>query len=58
MRQEVAPAAEASGRKPACVKLVAVTKTVPVLMIEEAIEAGQRVFGENRVQEARAQWPA
>jgi pyridoxal phosphate enzyme (YggS family) len=58
VRQEVALAAEASGRKPAGVKLVAVTKTVPAPMIEEAIEAGQRVFGENRVQEARAKWPA
>ena len=58
VRQEIALAAEASGRKPAGVKLVAVTKTVPAPMIEEAIEAGQRVFGENRVQEARAKWPA
>ena len=58
VRQEVALAAEASGRKPAGVKLVAVTKTVPAPMIEEAIEAGQRVFGENRVQEARVKWPA
>ena len=58
VRQEVALAAEASGRKPAGVKLVAVTKTVPAPMIEEAIEADQRVFGENRVQEARVKWPA
>ena len=58
VRQEVALAAEASGREPAGVKLVAVTKTVPAPMIEEAIEAGQRVFGENRVQEARVKWPA
>lgn len=58
VRQEVALAAEASGRKPAGVKLVAVTKTVPAPMIEEAIEASQRVFGENRVQEARVKWPA
>jgi pyridoxal phosphate enzyme (YggS family) len=40
------------------VKLVAVTKTVPASIIEEAIEAGQHCFGENRVQEARAKWPA
>ena len=58
VRQEVALAAEASGRKPAGVKLVAVTKTVPAPMIEVAIEAGQRVFGENRVQEARVNWAA
>ncbi|MET0688998.1 MAG: YggS family pyridoxal phosphate-dependent enzyme [Methyloceanibacter sp.] len=58
VRQEIALAAEAAGRKPASVKLVAVTKTVPAPMIEEAIAAGQRLFGENRVQEARAKWPA
>ena len=58
VRQEIALAAEAAGRKPAGVKLVAVTKTVPAPVIEEAIAAGQRVFGENRVQEAHAKWPA
>jgi pyridoxal phosphate enzyme (YggS family) len=58
VRQEIALAAEAAGRKPAKVKLVAVTKTVPAPVIEEAIAAGQRVFGENRVQEASAKWPA
>jgi pyridoxal phosphate enzyme (YggS family) len=35
-----------------------VTKTVPASVIEQAIGAGQRVFGENRVQEAQAKWPA
>jgi pyridoxal phosphate enzyme (YggS family) len=58
VRQEIALAAEAAGRKLAGVKLVAVTKTVPAPVIEQAIEAGQRVFGENRVQEAHAKWPA
>lgn len=38
-------------------RLVAITKTVPASVIEEAIEAGQRIFGENRVQEAQAKWP-
>ena len=57
VRQEIALAAEASGRQPAAVKLVAVTKTVPGAAIEEAIAAGQRVFGENRVQEAHSKWP-
>jgi pyridoxal phosphate enzyme (YggS family) len=56
--QEIALASEAAGRKLARVKLVAVTKTVPAPVIEQAIEAGQRVFGENRVQEAHAKWPA
>jgi pyridoxal phosphate enzyme (YggS family) len=58
VRQEIALAAEAAGRDPDSVKLVAVTKTVPAQAIEEAIEAGQRCFGENRVQEADAKWPA
>jgi pyridoxal phosphate enzyme (YggS family) len=58
VRQEIALAVEAAGRDPDSVKLVAVTKTVPAQVIEEAIEAGQRCFGENRVQEAQAKWPA
>ena len=58
VRQEIALAAEAAGRDPNSVKLVAVTKTVPAQVIEEAIEAGQRCFGENRVQEADAKWLA
>jgi PLP dependent protein len=58
VEQEIALAARAAGRDPASVKLVAVTKTVPPDVIEEAIGAGQRVFGENRVQEAHAKWPA
>src|SRR6478609_2451948 len=39
-------------------RLVAVSKTVPVEGIREAIAAGQRLFGENRVQEAQAKFPA
>jgi pyridoxal phosphate enzyme (YggS family) len=58
VRQEIALAAEAAGRDPAAVRLVAVTKTVPESVIEEAIRAGQRCFGENRVQEAQRKWPA
>src|SRR5471030_400841 len=38
-------------------RLVAVSKTVPEVGIREALEAGQRVFGENRVQEAQAKFP-
>ena len=38
--------------------MVAVTKTHPAVVVRAAIEAGQRVFGENRVQEARDKWPA
>jgi pyridoxal phosphate enzyme (YggS family) len=58
VRREIAEAARASGRDPEEVKLVAVAKTVPEERIEEAIAAGQRIFGENRAQEARAKWPA
>src|SRR5574341_365283 len=56
--EEIALAAEAAGREAASVKLVAVTKTVPPEVIEAAIGAGQRCFGENRVQEAGRKWPA
>lgn len=58
VRREIALAADAAGRDPASVKLVAVTKTVPPQTIELAIRAGQHVFGENRVQEAQRKWPA
>ena len=56
VREEIGLAAEAAGRDPQSVRLVAVTKTVPVAIIEQAIAAGQRCFGENRVQEAQGKW--
>ena len=49
---------DAGGRDPATVTLVAVSKTHPAEAVEEALAAGQRVFGENRVQEAKAKFPA
>src|SRR5581483_8484290 len=58
VRDEIAVAARSAGRNPEAAKLVAVTKTVPAGAIERAIEAGQRIFGENRVQEAHRKWPA
>jgi pyridoxal phosphate enzyme (YggS family) len=58
VREEIGLAAEAAGRDSASVHLVAVTKTVPPAAIEEAIAMGQRLFGENRVQEAQRKWPA
>jgi hypothetical protein len=58
VRQEMALASEAAGRARDSVKLVAVTKTVAAPVIAEAIAAGQRCFGENRVQEAHGKWPA
>lgn len=51
-------AARAAGRKADEVTLVAVSKTFPAEAIRPALAAGQRVFGENRVQEAEAKWPA
>jgi PLP dependent protein len=53
VKERIAKAAARVGRDPERVRLVAVTKTMPVERIREAIEAGQRVFGENRVQEAQ-----
>lgn len=57
VRDRIADAAIKAGRKPESVTLVAVSKTKPVEAIREALEAGQRVFGENRVQEAAAKFP-
>ncbi len=58
VRARIAAASEAAGRAPAEVALVAVSKTHPAERIESAIAAGQRVFGENRVQEAGSKYPA
>jgi pyridoxal phosphate enzyme (YggS family) len=57
VRAEVARACREAGRDPAEVTLVAVSKTFAAEAIEPVIAAGQRVFGENRVQEAKAKWP-
>lgn len=54
----IAAAAEAAGRAPQAVTLVAVSKTQPPAAVRAALAAGQRVFGENRVQEALAKYPA
>jgi len=54
VKERIAKAAARVGRDPEGITLVAVTKTMPVDRIRAAIEAGQRVFGENRVQEAQA----
>jgi len=53
VKQRIAAAAERGQRSPDSVKLLAVTKTVPVPVIEEAIRAGITALGENYVQEAR-----
>ncbi len=56
MRRRIAKAAAASGRNPSDVTLTAVTKQQPWERIAPVLAAGQRVFGENRVQEAHARW--
>jgi pyridoxal phosphate enzyme (YggS family) len=54
----IAAAARAAGREPASVNLVAVTKTFGAEHITPVLDAGHRLFGENRVQEAAAKFPA
>jgi len=58
VREAITGACRDAGRDPATVTLVAVSKTVAADAIEPVIAAGQRIFGENRVQEAKAKWPA
>ena len=58
VQSEVAQACTDAGRDPASVTLIAVSKTHAAETIEPVIAAGQRVFGENRVQEAKSKWPA
>jgi pyridoxal phosphate enzyme (YggS family) len=57
VRQEIARACCESRREPSSVTLVAVSKTFGAAAIEAVIAQGQTVFGENRVQEAKAKWP-
>jgi pyridoxal phosphate enzyme (YggS family) len=52
IRARIAAAAHSAGRNPSSVRLIAVSKTFPLEFIREAFDAGQRDFGENRVQEA------
>ena len=56
-RDAIDRAARDCGRDPAGVALDCVTKTFPGEDVIPLLEAGQRVFGENRVQEARGKWP-
>src|SRR5207237_3240537 len=58
VRNEIAAACVEARREPASVTLIAVSKTHRADVIAPVIAAGQRVFGENRVQEAKAKWPA
>lgn len=58
VRARIAHAAKIAGRDPAAIELIAISKTQPVEAIAPLIAAGQPSFGENRVQEAQAKWPA
>jgi pyridoxal phosphate enzyme (YggS family) len=58
VKREIAQGCAEAGRDGASVTLIAVSKTFPADVIAPVIAAGQRVFGENRVQEAKAKWPA
>jgi pyridoxal phosphate enzyme (YggS family) len=58
VRRRIADAARGAGREPASVTLVAVSKTHGADRVEELLDAGQRIFGENRVQEAEGKFPA
>ena len=54
---QIEKAAKAANREAASVRLIAISKTFGAEEIAPVIEAGQRMFGENRVQEAKAKWP-
>jgi pyridoxal phosphate enzyme (YggS family) len=58
VRNEIVKACAEAQRDPAAVTLLAVSKTFAAEAIVPVLEAGQRVFGENRVQETQAKWPA
>ena len=58
VRSRIAAAARDAGRSPDSVRLVAVSKMQPAARVSAALEAGHRLFGENRVQEAQGRWAA
>ena len=58
VEQDIARACKEARRERASVTLIAVSKTFDASAIAPVIESGQRVFGENRVQEAKGKWPA
>ena len=57
IRTEIANAARKAGRAPESVRLLAVSKTFPAEDVKSAYDAGQRMFGENRVQELEVKAP-
>ncbi len=58
IRDRIAAATRSAGRDPADVTLIAVSKVQPLPRVAAILAQGQRVFGENRVQEAQGKWPA
>lgn len=58
VRAKIDRAVRACGRTPESVQLLAASKTQPIETLRTVLDAGQRLFGENRVQEATARWPA
>ena len=57
IQSRIATATATAGRPPGSVTLIAVSKVQPPDRVEAALAAGQRIFGENRVQEAATRWP-
>ena len=57
IRDRIATAAAKAGRSAAEVRLIAVSKLQPPDRVESILDAGHRIFGENRVQEAQGKWP-
>ncbi|MEL6792909.1 MAG: YggS family pyridoxal phosphate-dependent enzyme, partial [Pseudomonadota bacterium] len=57
VKSRIAEALTAAGRSPAAARLVAVSKVQPIERVVSALEAGHRIYGENRVQEAAGKWP-
>jgi hypothetical protein len=57
IRARVATAEAEAGRAPGSVTLIAISKVQPLERVEAVLEAGHRIFGENKVQEAAGKWP-
>ncbi len=57
IKKRISQSATACGRRPSDVSLIAVTKRQPLHKIHALLQAGHRVFGENRLQEAQDKWP-
>ncbi|MYM55503.1 YggS family pyridoxal phosphate-dependent enzyme [Thalassovita mangrovi] len=57
IKNRIAKAEKDSGRAPGSVKLIAVSKVQPNERVEAVLQEGQRLFGENKVQEAAGKWP-